>query len=122
MDGAINRARGIVPYFSRAYSSPDTVPGTATARCPRVLRSGITLPAASRNIAGGGCERRGLAKVDEGLAAVGELQRHEAPAAEIARRRIDDRERITHRDRGVDRIAAAAQYIDTDTGGELPAR
>ena len=52
-------------------------------------------------------ERRLLAEVEEGLAAVGELQRHEAAAAEVARRRIDDGERVADRDRGIDGVAAA---------------
>ena len=63
---------------------------------------------------GSGSPRRGLAKVDECLTAVGELQRHETSAAEIACRRIDDCERITHRDSGIDRIAAIPQDVDSD--------
>ena len=68
---------------------------------------------------GGRGERRLLAEIEEGLPAVGELQRHEAAAAEVARRRIDDRQRIADGDRRVDGVAAAAQHVDADLGREV---
>ncbi len=67
-----------------------------------------TLPSRVEVHVGGGGQRGLLAEVDEGLAAVGQLQRHEPAAAEVARRRIHDRQRIAHRHRGVDGVAAAA--------------
>jgi hypothetical protein len=67
---------------------------------------------------GGRGERRLLAEVEEGFPAVAELQRHEAAAAEVACRRVHDRQRIADGDRRVDRVAAAAQDIDPDLGGE----
>jgi hypothetical protein len=48
IEGAIRSARFMVPYFSRAYSMPETEPGTPTARCPLVLRPLTTLPSLSR--------------------------------------------------------------------------
>ena len=63
---------------------------------------------------GRGRERRGLAKVDEGAAPIRELHRHEATAAEIARGRIHDRQRVTDGDGGIDRVAAVAQDVDAD--------
>src|SRR5471032_2100876 len=48
MAGAMTWSRFIVPYFFSAISMPDTVPGTATARWPLELRSGMTLPSLSR--------------------------------------------------------------------------
>ncbi len=67
-------------------------------------------------------EGRLLAEIEEGLSAVGELQRHEAAAAEIAGRRIDDGERIADRDRGVDGVAAALEDVDADLGREVLGR
>lgn len=46
--GAISSVRLRVPYFSRAYSMPDTVPGTPTARWPLVDRPLMTLPSLFR--------------------------------------------------------------------------
>ncbi len=40
--------------------------------------------------------------------------RHEAAAAEIARRRVDHGQRIAHRDRRIHRIAARLQHIHAD--------
>ena len=66
-----------------------------------------TLPAASRymlGVAASGAFSRKSRKV---LRPSASWMRHEAAAAEVARRRIDDRQRVAHRDRGIDRIAAA---------------
>src|SRR5437868_680880 len=41
-------ARFIVPYLASAYSMPDTLPGTPTARWPSVLAPLTTLPSLSR--------------------------------------------------------------------------
>ncbi len=62
--------------------------------------------------------RRGLAKVEEGRAAVGEADRHEAAAAEVARDRVDHGERVAHGHCRVDRVAAMAEDIDPDLGRE----
>ncbi len=47
------------------------------------------------------------------------MDHHESAAAEIAGARIGDRERETDRDRGVHRVAAAVEDLDTDAGGAL---
>ena len=98
---------------------PDTVPGTPTARWPIVLRPLMTLPSLSRYMFGGGRQRRLLAKIEEGLAAIGQLDGHEAAAAEIAGRRIDHGQRIAHGDRRIDRIAAALEHVDADLGRQV---
>ena len=73
------------------------------------------------HVAGRG-ERRLFAEIEERLAAIGELHRHEAAAADIAGRRVDDGERIADRDRGIDRVAAALQHVDADARRELVGR
>ena len=61
---------------------------------------------------------RGLAIVDGDVAVVfGEMDHHEAAAADIAGARIGDRERKAGRDRGIDRIAAAFEDLDADARG-----
>jgi hypothetical protein len=67
----------------------------------------------------GGRQRRGFAEIKKGLAAVGELQGHEAAAAEIARRRIDHRQRIADGDRGIDRVATLFENRDADLAGQM---
>ena len=81
------------------------MPGTPTARWPRVLGSAITLPCLVEEHVGRGRERRGLAEIDESPAAVGELHGHESAAAEVAGRRIHHGQRVAHGDRRIDRIA-----------------
>ena len=44
---------------------------------------------------------------------------HEAAAAEIAGRRVDDGERIADRDRRIDRVAALLQDVDADFRGQM---
>jgi len=66
-----------------------------------------------------GSERRLLAEIEEGLAAVGELQGHEAAAAEVAGRGIDDCERVADRDRGIDGVAAPSQHLDAGLGRQV---
>ena len=118
--GAMRSARVIVPYFASAISSPATRAGHADGEVPRRGRAlDRRCRRASRYMFARRGERRLLAEVDEGLAAVGELQRHEAAAAEIAGRGIDDGERVAHGDRGIDGVAAAAQDVDADFGREV---
>src|SRR5690606_11695351 len=50
------------------------------------------------------------------LARRGDMREHEAPAAEIAGARQRDGERETHRDGGVDRVAAPLQDIEAYAG------
>ena len=104
----------------------------APARAPRPCRArrstsaesrdfcGSALPCASRNIVCGRRGRRGLAIVDRGIVAgLGEMDHHEAAAADIAGARIGHRHREADRDRGIDRVAAAIENIDADAGGAL---
>ena len=51
-------------------------------------------------------------------AAVGEADHHQAAAAEVAGRGVDDRQREPHRDRGVDGVAALLQDVDAGLAGE----
>ena len=68
---------------------------------------------------GRGGQRGLFAEIDEGLAPVCELERHEAAAAEASRAGKDDAERITDGDRGVDRVATLLQDVDADPGREM---
>jgi hypothetical protein len=70
----------------------------------------------------GSGERSRFAEIDDRLAAVGELDRHEAAAADVARRWEDDAERVADADRRVDRVAATLQDVDADPRGEMLAR
>ncbi len=69
--------------------------------------------------AAGGGERRLLAEIQEGAAPVGELDGHEAAAAEVARGGVDHRQRIADRDRSIDGVAAALQDVDADLRREV---
>jgi hypothetical protein len=64
-------------------------------------------------------ERRLFAEIDERLAPVRELDRHESAATEVAGGGIHHRERIPHGDCRIDGVAAALQYVDADLGREL---
>ncbi len=68
---------------------------------------------------GSGGERRLFAKVEKSLAAIGELDRHETPAAEVARRGVDDRQCVADRDRRIDRVATVFEHIDTHVGRKV---
>ena len=62
--------------------------------------------------------RRGLAIVDRKLLiAFGEMDQHEAAAADVAGARIGNGHRKADRDRGVDRVAAALEHLDADPRG-----
>eukprot|EP01137_Pigoraptor_chileana_P008786 Opistho-2@56113 len=68
----------------------------------------------------GGCRQRGFfAEVEKGLAPVRQLNGHEAATAEIARRGINHRQRITHGNRSIHRVAAVFQHIDADMGRQV---
>ena len=67
--------------------------------------------------AGGGGRAAGAVIGDDLVAALGRDQ-HEAIAADAGHRRLDDAERRGGGDRGVDRVAAGAQDVDGDQGGE----
>src|SRR5690349_1474057 len=97
MAGAITRASGSVPYFASASVIPATAPGTPEARCPSWLRPG-GLPLASTYMLRG--------------AAVGEVDDHEAAAADVAGDRVGHGEREPDRDRGVDRVPAGLEDLD----------
>ena len=74
------------------------------------------VPRAVQIHVGLGGKRRLFAEVEKSLAPIRKLNGHEAAASEITRRGIDHRQRITHCDRGVDRIAAALKHVDTGLG------
>ncbi len=83
----------------------DGKPGIA-----RLRRIGLAFGVEEHGRRGG--RRRGLAIVDGGVAAIqvsigfGEMDHHEAAAADIAGARIGHRQREADRDRGIDRVAA----------------
>ena len=79
----------------------------------RFFRIGFA-PRVQKNILGRG-ERRGLPVVDrDDPVAVGKPDQHETAAADIPGVRKRHRERETHRDRGIDGVAALPEDFDTD--------
>ena len=71
---------------------------------------------------GRGRERRLFAKVEKRLAPIGQLDGHEAPAAQVACGGVDHGHRITHGDRRIDCVATALEHIDAHLGGKLMRR
>ena len=61
---------------------------------------------------------RGLAEIDERLPPVGQVDRHEPAAADIAAAGVDDGERIADRNRRIDRVAAGLEDVHPDFGGQ----
>ena len=117
--GPINAARVIVPYFFRAYSKPDTVPGTPTASQP-IVRQAFDDVSVLVEVHVPARRTRGLlSKIEEGLSSIGKPDRHEAAAAQIAGGRIDHGQGISHRDSRIDRTAAALENVDTDLGRKV---
>ena len=82
-------------------------------RFARLLRIGVALRV--EKALGVNRRRRGLAIVDRSVLAVGEVNHHEAAAADIAGARIARGKGKTDRDCGIHRIAALLQNIDADT-------
>ncbi len=80
----------------------------------RFLRIGIALRI--EKAFGVDAARRGFAIIDRGVVAIGEVDHHEAAAAEIAGARIADGQRKADRDRGIHRIAALLQNVVADAG------
>ena len=66
--------------------------------------------------------RRALAEIDEGGAPVGQADQHEAAAADVAREGMRHRQRESHRDRGIDGVAAGLQNLQPGFGGVAFAR
>jgi hypothetical protein len=67
-------------------------------------------------------EWRGFAEIDERPAPIGELDGHEAAAADVAGRREDHAQCVADGNRGVDGVAALLQDIDADLGRKMLAR
>ena len=63
--------------------------------------------------------RRLFAEVEEDVAPIGQVNRHEPAATNIPATRIDDRLRITNRHRGIDGIAAHLEDVHTDFRGQM---
>ena len=70
----------------------------------------------------GGLQRRLLAEIKEQVLARGEVHDHEAATADIAAARIDHGLGITHRDRGIDGVAAFLQDLNADIGRQMLVR
>jgi hypothetical protein len=64
-------------------------------------------------------ERRLLAKIDEGISAVRQMNHHEAAAAEIAAAWMRHCKCVTHGNRGIDGVSALAQNRCAGLGGEM---
>ena len=105
------------PSFWCASQRPATLPGTPAARWPVAESVRRVSPLASRymsRLAAAGAVSR---KSSAWPVAV-DARDHEAAAADVAGARVDDRERERRGDRGVDRVAAVAQHLEPDFGGE----
>ena len=63
-------------------------------------------------------QRRLFAEVDEGLSPIRELDRHEAAAAQVARRGVDHREGVADGNGRVHGVAAALQHVHAHLGRE----
>ena len=87
-------------------------------RVARFFRIGFAVRVEKHRLGRG--RRRGFAIVDRGIfTGLAEVDHHEAAAADIAGARISHRKRKADRNRGVDRVAAAIENFDPDTGGAL---
>ena len=117
--GSINAVRVIVPNFFRAYSRPDTVPGTPTASQPIVLRPLMMFPSLSKymsRLAARGAFSRKSRKIFRPSANRIVMK---PPPAQIAGGRIDHGQGISHRDSGIYRTAAALENVDADLGRKV---
>ena len=108
------------PYFSSASASPATVPGTPMPSAESRDFAGSGLPSAPRNI-------RALSRPARSRdnrwrcprLRVGEMDHHEAAAADISGAGIGDRHGKAGRHRRIDGIAAARQNVRADSGRDL---
>ena len=118
--GAINAARDNVPYFTRAHLEAERV-SRGCRRRARNRQSGLctTLPCAVLHHVRGGGAGGLFAEIEEGAAAVGEAEGHEAAAADVAGRGVDDGQRVADGDGGVYRVAALAEDVGADVRGEV---
>ena len=106
LSGAVFRQRQRQPGDRAGHA--DAERGVARSRRVRLAVG------AEEHVAGCGL-RRGLAIVDgDILVAVGEVDHHEAAAAEIAGARIGHRHGKAGGDRGIHRVAAARQHVAAD--------
>jgi len=105
-------AAGTVFLFCKRETGDGARDPDAERGIARFLRIGIALCVEERFAVDG--LRRGFAIIDRGVAAVGEMDDHEAAAADIAGARIGHRHRKADGDRGIDRIAAFLQNVDAD--------
>ncbi|KWV87584.1 hypothetical protein PFLmoz3_02867 [Pseudomonas fluorescens] len=67
-------------------------------------------------------QRGFFAEVEEGLAPVRQLHRHETATAQVARRRVHHRQCVTHCHRRIDRVAAGLEHIDPHMGCQVLGR
>ena len=116
--GEVGGARQMSPDRARGLEPGDRT-GHAGREPAEQALAGDRVAGGVEAHAGRGAAGRLLAEIEELGAAVGEPQRHEAAAAEIACFRIDDGERVGGRDRGVDGIAALPHHSDARLGGEV---
>lgn len=68
---------------------------------------------------GGGGQRGFFTEVEERLAPVRQLDGHETTTPQVTRRGIDHRQRVTHRNGGVDRVATVLQHIHAHMAGQV---
>ncbi len=122
MAGASSARRASLPYSLCGVLEPHDRarhPGGTIARAAELVDRLAICVEIHRGSRGSGC---GLAKIDEGVAPILEVDGHEPAAADIAATRVDDGERIADRNRRVDRIAALGKDPRTDLGGVVLGR
>ncbi len=62
-------------------------------------------------------QRRALAEIQEEVLAIGQMDGHEAAAADVAAARVHHRQRIAHRDGGIDGVATLLEDAQARFGG-----
>ena len=115
-----------LPYCFSAYTRPATEPGTPAALYPTrldsLLESGGTLPCASRYIFSVAAAGAFSQEVDEVRPAIGAAEEHEAASSEISGLGMNDCQRESCGDSGVDRVAARLEHFNSRAGGRVHAR
>ena len=110
---AIARQRQFEPG-NRPWNADRLVPARAEARDDVALAVLVQR--------GRGRRRRGFAEIDESLAPVGQPHGHEPAAADVAGCGEGHRQRVSHRHRRIDRVAAVAQHLDPGVASEMVRR
>ncbi len=67
-------------------------------------------------------QRRFFAEVQEGLAAIGQMQSHETAAAQVARCGVNHGQRIANGHSRIDGVTSLLEHLHTNAGGQMVGR